>query len=323
MKQPVDLDQATAFGGEYRAGGTDLQARRRLGLARDEIVDLRHIPGLNQVTWSDDGAEIGAMVRIANIATDQTLADAYPGLSATAAALATPQIRAVGTLGGNLLQRTRCPYYRHPGFDCLKSGGRYCPAREGEHRHGVIFDESLCVAPHPSSLAMALIAYDAGVTVAGGRDRSVAELLGDGSDGARDHQLESGAVLTTARMGKPVPERAAYGRVAGRVLAEWPTVEAVCRLGVDDGVVAWAVVVAGAVAPVPRRLTAVEEALVGRGAEDPDLVGEATAMAADGSRPLAMTGYKQTLLSGLVADVVERALTGNPGGEVSAGERGL
>ena len=107
------------------------------------------------------------------------------------------------------------------------------------------------------------------------------------------------------------------------MLAEWPTVEAVCRLGVDDGVVAWAVVVAGAVAPVPRRLTAVEEALVGRGAEDPDLVGEATAMAADGSRPLAMTGYKQTLLSGLVADVVERALTGNPGGEVSAGERGL
>lgn len=323
MKIPVDLGQATAAGGEYRAGGTDLQARRRLGRARDEIVDLRHVPGLDQITWADEGAEIGAMVRLATIATDSAVADAYPGLSATASGLATPQIRAVATLGGNLLQHTRCPYYRHPGFDCLKSGGRFCPAREGEHRHGVIFDESPCVAPHPSSLAMALIAYEAGVAVAGGPDRSVVELLGDGSDGSRDNQLEGGSIVRAVRMPAPVPERAAYGRVAGRVLAEWPTVEAICRLGVDGGTINWAVVVAGAIAPVPRRLAAVEGVLAGREAVDPDLVAGAMAVAAEGSRPLPMTGHKQMLLAGLVADVVERALAGVPGGEASALERGL
>ncbi len=323
MKKPVDLDQATAAEGEYRAGGTDLQARRRLGLSRAEIIDLRHVPGLDRITWSDDGTEIGAMVRIATVATDRPLADAYPGLSATAGALATPQIRAVATVGGNLLQRTRCPYYRHPGFECLKSGGGSCPAREGQHGHGVIFDESPCVAPHPSSLAMALIAYEGRVTVAGGPDRSVVELLGDGSDGSRDNQLDQGEVLATVRVGPPVAERAAYGRVAGRVLAEWPTVEAICRLGVDEGAITWAVVVAGAVAPVPRRLTAVEQALVGREVEDPELLRRATAAAAEGASPLPMTAHKPLLLSGLVADVVERALAGSPGGEASAGERGL
>lgn len=323
MKKPVDLAQATAAEGDFRAGGTDLQARRRLGLASAEIVDLRQVPGLDQITWSEEGVEIGAMVRISTIATDSRLADAYPGLVATAASLATPQIRAVATLGGNLLQRTRCPYYRHPGFECFKSGGGFCPAREGEHRHGVIYDESPCIAPHPSSLAMALIAYEARVTVAGGPDRSVAELLGDGSDGARDNQLEPSAVLRAIHVGSPVAERAAYGRVTGRVLAEWPTVEAICRLGVDDGAIAWAVVVAGAVAPVPRRLSAVERALAGREIEDPDLVAGAMAVAAEGSRPLPMTAYKEGLLAGLVGDVVERALAGRAGGEAWEGERGL
>jgi xanthine dehydrogenase YagS FAD-binding subunit len=103
-------------------------------------------------------------VAIADVAGDQRLAPAYPGLAAAAGGLATPQIRAIGTIGGNLAQRSRCWYYRNPHMACLKKGDDTCPARSGNHLYGVIFDPGPCVAPHPSTLAAALLAYDATVT---------------------------------------------------------------------------------------------------------------------------------------------------------------
>src|SRR6202000_291503 len=101
---------------------------------------------------------------IATIAADPRLGAAYPGLTAAAAGLATPQIRQVATLGGNLAQRSRCWYYRDPHIACFKKGGSSCPAREGNHLYGVAFDLGPCVAPHPSTLAAALLAYDATIT---------------------------------------------------------------------------------------------------------------------------------------------------------------
>ena len=137
----------------------------------------------------------------------------------------------MGTIGGNLLQRNRCPYYRHPAFSCFKSGGDGCPARHGDHSHGVIFDLGPCVSPHPSSIGAALLTYEAGVEVAGRGRLSVADLFGDGTDGRHDHRLGPGDVLVAVYLPPPLEgERAAYRRVTSRALAEWPTVEAVCRL---------------------------------------------------------------------------------------------
>ena len=101
------------------------------------------------------------MTPIAAIAADARLTAAYPGIAAAVAGLATPQIRRVATLGGNLAQRSRCWYFRNPRIDCLKKGGSACPAREGNHLYGVAFDLGPCVAPHPSTMATALMAYDA------------------------------------------------------------------------------------------------------------------------------------------------------------------
>ncbi|MFP3915933.1 MAG: FAD binding domain-containing protein [Actinomycetota bacterium] len=324
MIRPRTLEEARGAAGSYRAGGTDLHARRRLGLEGGEIVDLRDVEEMRGIEPSGDGLRIGAMTRMSTLATAGQIAEGYPGLALAAGSLATPQIRAVGTLGGNLLQRNRCPYYRHPAFSCFKSGGSSCPAREGDHRHGVVFDLGPCVSPHPSTLAAALLAYEADVETGDGSTIGVGELLGDGSDGRRDHLLAEGEVLVAVVLGAPWEgERAAYRRATGRALAEWPSVEAVCRLQVSDGQIDRARLAVGGVAPVPLRRPEVEDALAGKAVEDAAGLREAALLAGRGANPLPMTGHKLALLPNLVLDAVSSAIAGDASSEVAVGEGAL
>ena len=306
---PSTIEEARQATGEYRAGGTDLQQRLRSGLSSGPPVDLLELPGLDRVEWDERGAaRIGALVPIAALAADSRLAAAYPGLTEAAAALATPQIRAAGTLGGNLLQRNRCWYYRHPDINCLKKGGEDCPARTGNNLHGVCFDLGPCVAPHPSTLGMALLAYGAEVEIAGAGSRQVAALYGDGSDGRRDHQLSGHEILAQVVMPPPLDrERGAYFRATSRALAEWPLVEAIVRLVVTGATIEFARVAVGGVAPIPLRREEVEEALTSRPASA-DVLDQAAALAASGAAPLPMTRYKLDLVTGTVRETLERAL---------------
>ena len=301
---------------EVRAGGTDLGERRHSGVSRGPVKDLDHRPELSVVGWGgpDGGATIGALVTIAKLAADARIEAAYPGLAAAAEALATPQIRRVATVGGNLLQRNRCWYFRHPATSCLKKGGTDCPARSGNHRYGVLFDLGPCVAPHPSTLGTALLAYDAMVATDRRAALSVAEVFGDGSDGTRDHLLDADELLTRVTLPPPVPgEYAAYFRATSRAHTEWPLVEAVVRLRIDQGegdeigTVAWAGIAVGAVAPVPLRLPRVEAALAGQPVTVAAFAAAAT-HAAEGANPLPMTGYKSALLVGTVTEALERAV---------------
>ncbi len=251
---------------EWRAGGTDIQDRHRRHLSIGTPVDIPARPDLIALEWDPDGGvTIGALVRIATIAGDDRMRTSYAGLAAAAGDLATPQIRAVATVGGGLLQRTRCWYYR-AGFSCFKSGGDACPARDGDHRYGACFDLGPCVWPHPSTLGMALAAYEAQVVLQNGRTMTIAELYGDGSDPRCDHRLLQGELLSRVRLAPPIAgERSSYVRVAGRALAEWPYVEVVARAALDDrGRVSFARVSLGGVANVPIRLDALERALHGK-----------------------------------------------------------
>lgn len=306
---PTTIQDALGAAGEYRAGGTDLQQRLRSGVSPGPPVDLKRLAGLDRVEWDEHGgARIGALVPIATVAGDPRLAAAYPGLAQSAGALATPQIRAAGSLGGNLLQRNRCWYYRHPAISCLKKGGQDCPARTGNHLFGVCFDLGPCVAPHPSTLGMALLAYAAQIEVASSGSRPVAALYGDGSDGRHDHQLGEHEILAAVLMPEPLQgERTAYFRVISRALAEWPLVEAVVRLAVTDGTIEFARVAVGGVAPIPLRLQRVEEALAGRPAS-PEVVEQAASLAAERASPLPMTRYKADLLPRMVRETLDRAL---------------
>jgi len=292
---------------EFRAAGTDLSERRRSGVSGGQIVDLVRPPGDRDIDWdANGGARISAFASVAAIAADARLAAAYPGLAASAAGLATPQIRHVATIGGNLAQRSRCWYYRDPQISCLKKGGSVCAAREGNHLYGVAFDLGPCVAPHPSTLAAALMAYDATVTTNIRTYLNINHLLGDGSNGRVDHNLEPGEIIESIELGTPVEnERALYRRAISRSRAEWPLVEMVVRSVIADGAFKLLRIVAGAIAPVPLRLAAAESAAQGAAA-NATTIDKAVAQCTAGAKPLGMTAYKLDLLSGLLRDLLER-----------------
>ncbi|KOX07868.1 xanthine dehydrogenase family protein subunit M [Nocardiopsis sp. NRRL B-16309] len=321
ITRPTDLGAALArldgTGARPRAGGTDLTACLAAGVVGPApVVDLTGVADLRGVAWAADGsARVGALTRIAELGGDPLLADAYPALAMTAAALATPQVRGTATVGGNLLQRNRCWYLRNPAFDCFQTGGDSCPARSGDHLYGVVVDQGPCAAPHPSSLAVALLAYGASVRVAGGRERDVpVASLYDGADPTRDHVLGSREVLVSVALPVPAPgERAAYLRATGRSRAEWPLVEVAVRLVCEDegtGPVSSASVAVGGVARTPLLLPGVAQALVGAvpGTAPDEGVDAALAALADLCDPLPATGYKVDLLSATVRAGVERAL---------------
>jgi xanthine dehydrogenase YagS FAD-binding subunit len=298
---------ATAQRAEFRAAGTDLSERRRSGVSRGPLVDLVRPSGIPDIAWDESGAaRISAFTTIAAIAADPKLGAAYPGLTAAAEGLATPQVRHVATLGGNLAQRSRCWYYRDPHIACLKKGGSACPAREGNHLYGVAFDFGPCVAPHPSTLATALMAYDATVTTNLRPRLTIGQLLGDGFNGGVDHALEPGEIIESIELGMPVAnERALYRRAISRSYAEWPLVEVVVRAVIADGAFKLVRIVSGAIAPVPLRLLAAESAVQGA-AVNAATIANAVAQSTLGAKPLAMTGYKLDLLRGLVQDLLER-----------------
>jgi xanthine dehydrogenase YagS FAD-binding subunit len=303
------MTQATmtaAQGPEFRAAGTDLSERRRSGVSTGPLIDIVAQPDMTSMPWGADGTlRIGALTTVATIASDSRIAAAYPGLAASAQGLATPQIRHLATLGGNLAQRSRCWYYRSPQIACLKKGGSDCPARPGNHLYGVAFDLGPCVAPHPSTLAAALLAYDATV-VTDQRGLTIAELFGDGSDGTADNALRPGELIRGVEL--PVAlanERALYKRAISRTHAEWPLVEICARAVIKDGAFQFIRLTAGGVAPVPLRLAAVETALQGQPASVANIA-SAAALAVAGAKPLPMTGYKLDLLQGVVHDLLER-----------------
>jgi xanthine dehydrogenase YagS FAD-binding subunit len=285
---------------ELLAGGTDLHERLRSGVSRGPVVAIGARAELRTIERSPSGTSLGALVTLAEIGRDERLAAEYPALVLPAQTLATPEIREMATLGGSLLQRTRCWYFRQPSFSCLKKGGEGCPARAGNHRFGVVFDRGACVHPHPSSMGAALLAYDAEVET--DRRFSVARLF----DGARDHALAPGELLAKVHLPRPVAgERAAYFRMMSRAHAEWPLVEVVVRLVADDAI-RLARVAVGGVADAPLRLPHVESALEGR---PPTLATfeHAASLAIEGARALPMTEYKIPLLRASVLEALERA----------------
>jgi xanthine dehydrogenase YagS FAD-binding subunit len=290
---------------EFRASGTDLSERRRSGVSRGPLVDIAPSPDMIGIAWDAGGAaRIGASTSIAAIAADARLQAAYPGIAAAAGGLATPQIRHLATLGGNLAQRSRCWYYRNPRIDCLKKGGAQCPAREGNHLYGVVFDLGPCVAPHPSTMATALLAYEARVATNQRPALTIEQLLGDGSNGAADNALGAGEMIEAVALQPPLAgERAAYNRAISRAYAEWPLVEVVVRVVVERGTFQFVRLTAGGVAPAPIRLSAAEAAAQGS-AVAPATIAAAARAATHGAKPLPMTAYKLDLLSGLVQDLL-------------------
>jgi xanthine dehydrogenase YagS FAD-binding subunit len=290
------------------AGGTDL-----LGLMKDRIsgpgmpvpdvlVNVKRIPDLHGVAeTAGGGLRIGAAVTLAELEHDPRVTARFPALAQAAASVATTQIRAMGTVGGNLCQRPWCWYFRHPQFPCLKRGGNQCYALPGSNRtYFGVLGLGVCVMSHPSDLAPALIALDARVAIAGatGLRRVPIEQFFRGPRSRTETVLEPGEILVAVDVPAPAPgARSLF--LKHRVRGTWDF--ALSEVAVS-ATPRWenVRVALGGVAPFPFRATAAEAVLAGR-APSPSLLREAAQAAVGKARPLTQNGYKIDLTRALVA----------------------
>lgn len=301
--RPVD-DPSTAL----LAGGTDLLPLVKVGLVDpDRVVDLKTSDLPTTIERGDDGWRIGALATLADVEDHDGLRADLPLLGEAVDEAATRQLRHRATVGGTLLQRPRCRYYRAEAMTCWFDGADHCPARGGRNEHHAIFQTGPCVAVQPSDLAAALVAAGARVTLRGEEERTipVADLLAPPTDERRSlNTLRPGEVVVTVTVPEHGGARSCYRKAMDR--AAWAfalaAVAAVVEVG-DDGTITSASLVASGVAAVPWRLEAAEDMLQGRPLDE-DAIAVAAAAAPGGAEPLGENGYKVALLRGLV----ERAL---------------
>ena len=244
IAQPESLKKASSFLSEKEgrlsilAGGTDLLDEIKSGVTEPDIVlDLASVPGLSYINEADDRIAIGAMTCVAKVAESPVIQEAFPGLREAALSLASPQLRNMGTVGGNLCQRPRCWFYRDPELICRKKGGSRCYAARGKNRYHAIFGGGMCYMVHPSDLAPVLISLDAEAVIAGPKgEKSVplSEFFTLPQEGVRrENVLEKGQILKEIRI--PLPPagmKSSYHKMKERGTWDFAVVSAAVNGGV-------------------------------------------------------------------------------------------
>ena len=312
LYQPVQVEDALDIASRYAdrgwlvGGGQDtygwLKDRAK---SADALIDLSAIDELRGIRETTDGIEIGALTTLTEIADSAVLKQSYSLLSDAAGVVASPQIRNIGTLGGNVSQDVRCWYYRR-GLSCYRAGGNLCYADtpQGMNREHSLFETSRCVAAGASDTAPALVALDAVMvirSVDGERTLSAEDyFVGPAVDIENTTALRDGEILTAVRLPKEWANADFYfEKVADRNVWDFSLVNVAAAFKVSGGSISDSRIVSGAVQATPRRLTAVENAVRGK------TKGEATAasvagIASEGARALAHNGFKIPLMENLV-----------------------
>ncbi len=304
---------AGAAGAAFIAGGTDL-----VQLMKDRVenpgrlVDLDALP-LEAVTTGSEGLTAGALVRMAEFAAHPVVLRDYPAVSQALLASASPQVRNMGTLGGNLLQRTRCVYFRDTGFACNKRApGSGCPAVQGDNRNLAVLGTSPdCIASHASDFAVALVAADAVVSLrgpGGARQLAVAELYrAPGTTPEIDTVLQPGELIESIVLPRSeTARRSVYVKLRDRASFEFALVSAAVGLAIEGGTIQGARVAMGGVGAKPWRLPQVEAALLGRPATEASFAA-AAALAAEGAQPASQNGFKLKLMPRVVLRALQAA----------------
>jgi len=323
LARPASFKEAAALAVDKRyklpvlkAGGMDVVDHLKEGLlAPDLLIDVARLtsegsPGA--VRFDAGVLRVEASATLATLARTATQA---PAVAQACESAATPQVRNVATVAGNLLQRPRCWYYRNSQFDCLKKGGATCYSLNGENRYHAVFGDGPCHIVHPSNLAVALWVCDAIVHLTGGERDSlkIGELFHMPDKGVRtEHNLEAGEVVTHLTL-RAAPNSAFYS-IKEKLSFDWPVVMAAAALQLDGDTIESARVCAGAVAPVPWALPAVEAALRGVRASDAPALENACAAAAEGAKPMTDNAYKVKLLPVAVRRCVQKAAGIKPEG---------
>jgi len=304
------IRQALSRDGAYLAGGTTLVDLMKLEVVTPtRVVDINSLP-LRGIHCTPLGLRIGALERMADVAVHHEVARRWSMVSTALALSASPQLRNMASIGGNLLQRTRCDYFRDVRMPCNKrKPGSGCPAVNGDNRmHAILGTSAACVATHASDLAVALVALDASIRSQDRHGERVLKLADfyrlPGDTPSVENQLRPGELITEVIV-PALDWPQTYVKVRDRTSYEFALASAAVALDVHGGVVRDARIAVGGVGTRPWRLQAVEQALRGKPATEDSYL-EAAKLAVVGAQPLAGNGFKVPLVQRTIA----RALAG-------------
>jgi xanthine dehydrogenase YagS FAD-binding subunit len=309
---------ATAADARYLGGGTNLVDLMKLGVEQPGLlVDVTELP-LGDIAESDDGGVfIGAAVRNSDLAVHPLIRRRYPAVAQAVLAGASGQLRNMATLGGNLMQRTRCSYFTDVTKPCNKRDpGSGCPAVAGEHHnHAILGTSAHCIATNPSDLAVALVALDARVLVREGnseRELALADLRRlPGDHPELETNAEAGAlILGVSLPALPIAANSRYRKVRERASYAFAIGSIAAAVEVTEGSITDCRIGYGAVAPVPWRARVAEQYLIGR-APDPATFAAAADAELAAARTLTHNAYKVELMRNLTVEVLSD-LTGVP-----------
>ncbi|HUB87916.1 MAG TPA: FAD binding domain-containing protein [Verrucomicrobiae bacterium] len=295
--------QLVANNGAYIAGGNDL-----LGLLKEYLisanilVNIKSLPDLDKIESGSKSWTIGALVTVGQIERHDEIAKAFPGLRDAASEIASPQIRNVATVGGNLAQHSRCWYYRHRDILCLKKGGDLCYARNSDNRYHSLFTGNECISPVVSSLATTFAALDATVIVLrDGKETpmSIADLYQTAwSDTPAHNSLNPGDLILRVEI-PTARNRSAYLQVSDKHSFDWALVSCAAAANVTDGKLSQPRVALGSISPVPHQVETANQFLDGKTLDDAT-ISQATDMILWGAKPLEHNAYKVPLARALI-----------------------
>jgi xanthine dehydrogenase YagS FAD-binding subunit len=296
-------------GAAVHAGGTDL-----LGCLRDAIIPVDQvvsITGLKELKGisarADGGLKIGALTVLADVLANPSVVEKYPALAQAAASVGTPQIREQGTIGGNLCQRPRCWYFRSD-LQCLKKGGGTCYAFSGESQYHAIFGGGPCFAVHPSDVAVALVALQAQITIAGAAANKTVKaesfFIGPNKSLEKENILMPGEIVTGIQIPPSSGKvKSSYRKIRTRGSWDFAQASVAAVFLFDNDVVRTARIVLGGVGPHPWRAEAAEKLAAGRKLDAATAAAIADAAAA-GAAPLRDNGYKVEMVKGAVEETI-------------------
>jgi xanthine dehydrogenase YagS FAD-binding subunit len=297
---PAALKEVQGDGrARYLAGGTTLIDLMKLNVETPRrVVDINHLP-LTKIEVTDAGVRIGALVRNSDMAYHDVVRTRYPVLSEALLSGATAQIRNMATLGGNLLQRTRCSYFRDLAWGCNKrQPGSGCAAIDGYNRsHALLGTSEKCIATHPSDMCVALVALDAVVTTqtadGGGRKIPIGEFyVPYGDDPAKENTLQPGELITAVELPNTAFfAKSHYLKVRDRASFEFALVSAAVALDIQGGTIRAARLALGGVATKPWRAADAEKALVGAKADETAFA-QAARAALQSAKPQKFNAFK-------------------------------
>ena len=290
-------------GAVVKAGGIDLLERMKNGTAQpDRLVNIRNISALRGIQETENGLTIGALSTLAEISEHPVVRSQYQILSDACGHAATPHIRNMATLGGNLLQPVQCWYYRSAEFQCIRKGKDFCFAFTGLNQYHAIMDYGTCPAVAPSSSAVALLGLNAGIELTsaknGKRTVPIKEFyVPPDANPTKFSAIQPDELLTAVTIPRPAPgTRSAYQKYGEKESFDWAIADAGVVLEMDGNTCRRAVITMGAASPVVRRSAEAEAVLAGKPITE-ELARAAGKSAMTNVQPLTMNGYKVQLFS--------------------------